>query len=384
VTPGDRAEQDALRKAQDRTTSERQPIDWERAGAARLRLLLAVPTGLEVIAADEAAQQGIGARTQAGPGLIRCPLGTIASTLIPTLRCVYHLLVDAGRAGPIPFESPEQSAAAVAALVGASAELRTIREWLRAGTEPIRYRLSIEQKRLRRETVRAMLDAVRATCSPLGLVDSPSRYDIELLLRSDAAGSRLLIRPSFMPDPRFAYRHKDVGASINPVVAACLARLLRTSGGATVLDPTCGSGTLLIERAFLDRTSRLFGLDISRTAVVAARTNAQAAGLARRVNIGQGDATRSRYYRACDEAIANLPFGLRTGRADTDLAQLYQSILDNLARCLRPGGRALLYTTNKKMLDGALAHHRATFTVERESRVLSGGLWGHLSIIRHV
>jgi 23S rRNA G2445 N2-methylase RlmL len=187
-----------------------------------------------------------------------------------------------------------------------------------------------------------------------------------------------------MLDPRFAYRHKDVGASINPVVAACLARLLRTFGEATVLDPTCGSGTLLIERAFLDRTSRLFGLDISRTAVVAARTNAQAAGLARRVNIGQGDATQSRYYRACDEAIANLPFGLRTGRADTDLARLYQAILDNLAECLRPGGRALLYTTNKKMLDGALAHHRATLTVERESRVLSGGLWGHISIFRHV
>jgi precorrin-6B methylase 2 len=293
-------------------------------------------------------------------------------------------LIDAGSAEPIRFDAPEQAGEQVAALVGQSAELRSVREWLTAGTEPVRYRFSLEGPQPRRDTLRTILEAVRATCLPLGLVDSPSRYDLELLVRGAASGSRLLIRPSFMPDPRFDYRRKDVGASINPVVAACLVRLLRTSADATVLDPTCGSGTLLIERAILDRTTRLFGFDISRTAVAAARQNAQAAALGRRVQIAQGDATTPQPYRACDEAIANLPFGRRTGRADIDLGRLYRSILGNLQNCVRPGGRVLLYTTNKQTLDDALAHNRTAFQVERQARVRSGGLWAHIWILRHV
>jgi predicted RNA methylase len=383
LAPVDDAEREALRKALDRTTTIRQPIEWNAAGAERLQLLLEAPIGLEFVAHGEAMQRGIGPCTHEGPGLLRCPPGTQPAALLPALRCIYHLLVDAGSAGSIQFENPEQSATHVAALIEQSAELRTIREWLVAGTEPIRYRFSVEQH-VRRETLRAILEAVRATCLPLGLSDSPSRYDIELFVRTDASGSRLLIRPSFMPDSRFDYRQKDVGASINPVVAASLVRLLRTSAEATVFDPTCGSGTLLIERAILDRTTRLFGVDISRTAVAAARTNTQAAALGRRVQIRQGDATDPGSYRDCDEAIANLPFGQRTGRGDTDLAHLYRSILDNLGRCVRSGGHALLYTTKKQALKDVLAHHRAAFQVERELRIFSGGLWAHLWILRHV
>lgn len=384
VEPADNAEREALRKALDRTTTTHAPIEWNPAGAAGLRLLLEAPIGLEFVAHGEAMERGIGACVQDGPGLLRCPAGTQPTALLPALRCIYHLLVDAGSAQPIRFETLEQSTMQVAALVGRSAELRSIREWLMAGPEPIRYRFSLEGQHPRREMLRAVLEAVRAASLPLGLVDSPSNYDLELIVRSDAAGSRLLIRPAFMPDPRFDYRQKDVGAAINPIVAACLVRLLRTSADATVLDPTCGSGTLLIERAILDRTTRQFGFDISRTAVAAARANAQAASLGRRVQVSQGDATTAQPYRTCDEAIANLPFGLRTGRADADLPQLYQSILDNLGTCMRPGGRVLLYTSNKQILTDVLARHRATFQVEHEARVFSGGLWANIWILRHM
>lgn len=383
VEPADDAEREALRKALDRTTTTHTEIDWQPAGSARLRLLLEAPVGLEFVAHAEAMERGIGACVQDGPGLLRCPSGTQPAALLPALRCIHHLLIEAGSAKPIRFEAPEQSAAQVAALVGQSAELCSIREWLVAGPGPIRYRFSVDGQHPRREMLRAMLEAVRATCLPLGLVDSPSNYDLELIVRGDASGARLLIRPAFVPDHRFDYRKQDVGAAINPVVAACLVRLVRTSADATVLDPTCGSGTLLIERAILDRTTRLFGFDISRTAVAAARANAQAASLGRRVQVSQGDATVAQSYRACDEAIANLPFGLRTGRNDANLPQLYQSILDHLGNHMRPRGRVLLYTSNKQTLTDELARHRATFHVEREARVFSGGLWAHLWILRH-
>ncbi|MDQ5854599.1 MAG: hypothetical protein M3380_21510, partial [Chloroflexota bacterium] len=125
----------------------------------------------------------------------------------------------------------------------------------------------------------------------------------------------------------------------------------------------------------------LIGLDISRTAVAAAKTNARAAGLGRRIRVSEGDATQLEGWPLCDEVIANLPFGMRTRRAEMDLARLYGAILAHLASRLKPGGRALLYTTNRKILESSLSKHKLRLHLERHLRVLSGGLWSNLWIL---
>jgi predicted RNA methylase len=266
------------------------------------------------------------------------------------------------------------------ALLAGSAALANLRYWLYSDEEQVRYRFSLTRN-VRREALRVMLGAVRAACVPLGLEDSPSNYDLELIVEGAGTASRLLIRPSFMRDERFAYRARDVGGSISPVVAACLARLACTGPAAAVLDPTCGSGTLLIERALLGGAQSLQGIDISPNAVAAAQTNVRAAGLARRIQVAQGDATRAESWPPCDEVLANLPFGLRTGRRETDLPQLYKALLSQIALRLRPSGRAVLYTTNKHIVEAALPAHKARLRLHRHLTVLAGGLWVHVWVI---
>jgi tRNA1(Val) A37 N6-methylase TrmN6 len=372
VVPQNDSEREALRKALERTQPRDRSVAWHPERARALPFLLEVPVGLEQIAIAEAKEHGLQPVVEVRPGLLRPPDGSAPWAMFSALRCVFHLLIPAGEG---PSIRPDLLSTGVTTLLAGSAMLREIHRWLTSGDGTIRYRLSLEGIRVRRDQLRDLLHAVRTVCQPLGLIDSPSNYDVEIVVAAGSGPSRLFIRPRFMTDTRFAYRQKDVGASINPVVGACLARLVRSTPGATTFDPTCGSGTLLIERALLDEGSRLQGHDISRTAVAAARANIAAAGLERRIQIDVGDAINLAQWPDCDEVIANLPFGLRTGRAELDLDRLYRALLAHLAVRLKPGGRAVLYTANNKLLETCLSAQRARLRVERRLRVQSGGVW---------
>jgi predicted RNA methylase len=378
VSPRDEREQEALRKALDRCAPHRQDVEWRRREPWSWGVLMEVPPGLDEVALAEAAERGFPDIAPVRPGLLRCPPGLPPWALLPALRCVYGLLLDAGEGPPLPLDAPGDDA--VTRLIASSPALRDWRDGLTTEEGVLRYRFSLDRP-LRRDLLRSLLRGVRETCLPLGLVDSPSNYDVELIVRMEATATHLFIRPSFMKETRFLYRQKDVGASIHPVVAACLARLVRSTSSGTVFDPTCGSATLLVERALLDPGVRLIGQDISRTAIGAAKTNVSAAGLASRVRLRKGDATQLEQWPRCDEVLANLPFGMRTRREEMDLAHLYGALLANLSARLAKTGRAVLYTANRKTFEASLAPHRDGFHVADPLRVQAGGVWIHLWVL---
>lgn len=343
---------------------------------------LELPSGMEGVAREEAKEQGVLLLDGDCPGTLRCAPGCPPWRLLPALRCVYGLVIEAGKGPPLRFEQPAQAAAGVAALIAGRSGLRQWRDWLEAEENLLRYRFSVECPRLPRDQFRLLLAVVRKAYLSFDLLDSPSDYDVELILHADAAGSRLSVRPSFMKDTRFLYRRRDVGAAIHPVIAACLARLCRTTARGTVFDPTCGSATLLIERALMDRDLHLIGQDISRTAIAAARANVEAAGLADRITLRRGDSARPENWPACHEVLANLPFGMRTRHQDMDLPALYRAILDNLSHCLQPGGRAVCYTASRTLFEAALAPVLGRLHLEGRLCLQAGGLWVHAWTLR--
>jgi predicted RNA methylase len=386
ATPGEDArEREAYRKALDRLTTSEHCVDWVPEEARSLSFLVEAPEGLEDVAREEGAAQGLSLELD-GPGMLSCPPSVDPGELLPRLRCTYGLLVDAGQGPPLSPEDPSPFVEGLTRIVPENPVLTGWREWLRSGDDRVRYRLSVEGVRLRRDRLRLHLTGVRQSLLPLQWNDSPSHYDVELILRSDEAASRLYVRPSFMKDHRFDYRVHDVGASIHPVVGACLARLARneTTAGGIVFDPTCGSGTLLVERAQLDRECRLTGLDVSPTSVRAARANIGTAGLSGRIRVSKGDAVRPENWPGCAEVLANLPFGMRTRHRAADIPSLYDAVVMNLAGHLCPGGRAILYTAAVKPLEVALQRHGEGLKVERHLRVRSGGLWANVWVVSAV
>jgi tRNA G10 N-methylase Trm11 len=74
---------------------------------------------------------------------------------------------------------------------------------------------------------------------------------------------------------------------------------------ANVLDPFCGTGTLLIERAFSSKVKSLYGLDISAPAVQAAWDNSQRAG--KILNLVQRNFNDFRHEYTFDEIITDMP-----------------------------------------------------------------------------
>lgn len=374
VSPASAAEQEALHKVLDRCAPRRVAVAWRRDVAWRHETVLEVPVCLEAIALEELAERGWQGVRPDGPGRLRVPPSAPPWELLPAARCAYGLRVPVGLGRPLSLDAPKESARRIAVMVAESHPLRAWRDWLRSEEETIPFRFTLEGADLRPAARRVLVAAAREACRPLGWVDSPSNYAVELIVVVGPAAASLEVRPHFDPDLRFAYRKRHVGAALHPAVAACLARLARTKPEATVFDPTCGSGTLLIERAFLG-ARRLIGLDISPTAVAAARANLRAAGLADRVRIVRGDAADAAHWPRCDEVIANLPFGIRTRRAELDPARLYGAIVAQTAARLRPGGRAVLYTANRTALEPALAAHRDRLEVADILRVRAGGLW---------
>jgi SAM-dependent methyltransferase len=395
------AEREALRKSLDRLSGPAADLAWRPGARLGLPVYAAVPPGLEDIAAEEMLEQGLARPEPAGHGLLRLPGSEIPGGRLAALRCLLDLrllLADL----PAPLDPGEIPAALAKALTGPlSTEgdgglLARWRDWLETPDPVLRYRFSLDGIRVPKVVFLQTLATARDTLAPHGLADSPSSY--AALLRVEVADSRLRIWlvPTFESSRRFAYREADVGAAIDPVVAACLARLIRSSRrgeaegrkGGLVFDPTCGSATLLIERARLDEPTapgpasgspeppqglQFAGSDVSPTAVRAAETNIAAAGLANRIRVRRADAIEPAAWPLCREVLANLPFGWRSASQDRDLAGLYQGLVANLARALEPGGRAVLYTASYRLLAPVLAR-TPQLAVRNERTVESGGL----------
>jgi hypothetical protein len=275
---------------------------------------------------------------------------TIRTADLKRLRCYEDALYDIGAMG-------DYEAAA-----------RTLSGW---GCEGCRYRVEAGAlpPQQRRETIRA----VSAGLSRWGYEDNPSAYTFEIRL----LGGRMWA--VFPGDDRFAYRKQALPASINPVTAASIMRLCRPymKENARVLDPFCGSGTMLIERAVILPAQSLVGVDISSAAIRAACSNRRASGL--KIALIHGDALQFGAARY-DEVVSNMPFGIRvSGHAQNE--RLYAAFVDRLGILLEDGGCAFLLTQEKKLMRDSLKAAPA-LRIIREEVFESGGLSPSLYIIK--
>ena len=254
-----------------------------------------------------------------------------------------------------------------------------------SGEPPYRYRIELKIPGVNRgdvsRDIAASLDAGGE------FQNSVSGYELELRIerRASSAGFSVYAKLFTVPDTRFSYRKSDIPASINPVAAAAIlayARPRLASSPARVLDPCCGSGTLLIERERLSGTwapSLLMGLDISARALSAARQNAEAArskAQFRLTDCTDFEVTGSERF---DEVIANLPFGNRVGDRNYNMS-LYSGLVKRLPQWLKPSGTALLYTADRRALRDSL--RSSSLVLEDEIRTEAGGLFPSLFILK--
>ncbi|HEU4326867.1 MAG TPA: HEAT repeat domain-containing protein [Roseiflexaceae bacterium] len=311
--------------------------------------------GVEELLAEELGEAGI--VSNQAPGRVRALWEGSLDGLM-RFRCFDQPAFPLRHAVRRPLEQPE----AVAAAFADRELLELISELSPDDGERIRYRVTVETPPgtpLRRRDWIEQFGAAFAGLAPQ-LENSPSRYSWEFLVSARAERWYLAARPTAYDDPRFSYRVADIPAALQPALAAAVARLLGPAERPVVLDPFCGSGTLLVEYARLVPECRLVGLDNSVEALDAARQNIAAAGLAGQAELLLGDSRRLEVALAgqpADLLITNLPYGVRVGTHE-QLRDLYPAFFAQAARVLLTGGRMAFLAKDDDLVQDALAHAR--------------------------
>ncbi|GAA2634643.1 methyltransferase domain-containing protein [Dactylosporangium fulvum] len=149
------------------------------------------------------------------------------------------------------------------------------------------------------------------------------------------------LRIADRPLHRRAYRQWSRPGSLHPPVAAAMLRLAGRRPGEILLDPCCGVGTIVLEAS-----GPALGGDIDPSAVDAARRNAAGRPETPGIAWVVGDAGRLPLPDgAVDLVVTNPPWDRQVPFGGS-LARRPQLFWTQVRRVLRPGGRAVVLTTD--------------------------------------
>ncbi|MER7251747.1 methyltransferase domain-containing protein [Kribbella sp. NPDC000426] len=146
--------------------------------------------------------------------------------------------------------------------------------------------------------------------------------------------------------------------STNPVVAEVIVRLAKIQPGHQVLDPFCGTGTILLAVRRRTPAAHVVGTDHDRHALGIAATNG-----CRRLARAEAEALPLE-DRSVDRVVTNLPFGKQVGSHELNRT-LYPAVLRELDRVLTADGRAVLLTEDKRLLENAIHRQRGLKVVRQ-------------------
>jgi tRNA G10 N-methylase Trm11 len=212
------------------------------------------------------------------------------------------------------------------------------------------------------------------------LKNSPSSYEVEIRIIENNNLCSVYVKLYSYKDNRFAYRKNDIATSINPVTAAIVVKSIEKwlTPSAKVIDPFCGTGTMLIERAKLQEFESLTGVDIFRTAISAAEINSKLAN----VNIELLDEDILEYSTSelFDEIITNMPFDNKS-TTHNKYADLYSEFVNKIPSLVKSGGMAFVYTIEKQLFRDVLLDNEELELLQ-EIKIESGRLTPHVFVLK--
>jgi 23S rRNA G2445 N2-methylase RlmL len=153
-----------------------------------------------------------------------------------------------------------------------------------------------------------------------------------------------------------AWKLEHRPASLRPTLAAAMVRLAEVKPQHVVLDPMCGAGTILAEHLAARGGPRevggaSLGGDLDYAAVRAAEINLRRLDS---VGLARWDAAHLPLDSASvDRIISNPPFGKQLSDPEA-IGPLYDGMVREYDRVLKPGGRTVLLVSALGVLRGAV------------------------------
>lgn len=194
-------------------------------------------------------------------------------------------------------------------------------------------------------------------------------------------GWEVLVRLSPRPLATRAWRVCNLEGALNATVAHAMILLAKPRPQEIVLNPACGSGTLLVERLAASAAGRLIGCDTSPHALACARANVSAAGSSDRIELYPWDARALPLpERSVDVLYSDLPFGQLVGSHRENI-QLYPLILQEAARVARQAAPFVVITQEVRLLETLLAEQQV-WALEEVLRVSLGSTYPRIFVLR--
>lgn len=235
---------------------------------------------------------------------------------------------------------------------------------------------------------------------------NPQEPDVQLNLYIDREMASLTFDTSGLPLNKRGYRIESVEAPMQETLAAAIVRLSEYKGDKLLLDPCCGSGTLLIEAALsathtppgylrkewgfmrhpeydsiswlrvkneLDqhriplKSQTLMGLDINKTAIRVCKINLKAAGFLQNIEVIQRDFREFKPVIPPDFMVTNPPHGRRLEEEES-LKPLYRALGDFMKQqCAKPS-KGFIFTSSMELAK------EVGLTTTKRHVLVSGGL----------
>ena len=176
-----------------------------------------------------------------------------------------------------------------------------------------------------------------------------------------------------LSDKTLKYRGRrppELPGALRPTIAAAMVELAHVQDGHAVLDPMCGTGTVLLECSRRFPGASLFGSDRSAEAVATAKARLGGGATIRRCELDALDYAPGTF----DRIVTNLPWGDQTSIRGPVYTKGVSSLLD----CVVDDGVVVLLTSRQDLLEPTLRRLRARWTT---TRVLVQGTWASIYVV---
>jgi tRNA (guanine6-N2)-methyltransferase len=217
-----------------------------------------------------------------------------------------------------------------------------------------------------------------------GLQASSEEGDLLIRLRhppGDDSSWEALVRLSPRPLATRSWRVCNWEGALNATIAHAMAFLTDPKPNDVFLNMACGSGTLLIERLAQEGAESAVGYDLDSLALACAQRNVEAAGLADRISLRQGDIRELPLAdKSVDAICADLPFGHLTGSHEGNL-ELYPAMLKEAARIAKRDARCVILSHEVRLME-SLLEDSPLWETQQVIRVAQGGLYPRIFVLR--
>ena len=278
---------------------------------------------------------------------------------VTRVRVAEDVFLELGRIPLTGTSADLKTLAGAAAWGGGLASALTQLMTIRPGIAPSRLRFrvvaqadDVRWRLYRRVDLQTAVEAAILKHHPKWRLER-DEAPVEIWLHQLGRELRLSLRMTAPHQRSRGGRSVEREAALRPTIAAAMVRLSDPRPSDVVLDPMCGTGTLLLERAEAGRYRQLLGGDIDPGAVKAALANF---GLRHQPReFSQWDARALPLDPASVTVVlCNLPWGRQIGNP-RQLPELYAKVLAEAVRVLVPGGRMVLITSEWRELKAAVA-----------------------------